>query len=249
MLGKENRIQKRVDGLEHELDNIRDTTLSIAEKALDDTDTIKKSQLERDSLRELLREYEIWYNSALPLIEEHLAERADEFNTGYRKFTSLIDMYNMNGKDISVFEKRVLEYTDFQLNLLISIPDKIKSEKIRLRRTISNTITSEEIQRSRELFNNGNIRAAGVLGGVALERHLLTLCENCNKNLDFGYMDGISSLAHTLNDGGEITDDDQRLLDYLAGIRNNCSHANDKEPKESEVERLLSESERFIREN
>lgn len=70
-----------------------------------------------------------------------------------------------------------------------------------------------------------HIRAAGVITGVALERHLITLCESSSEELDFGYMDVITSLAYTLNEAGEITDDDKRSLDYLAGIRDNCSYA------------------------
>jgi hypothetical protein len=60
-------------------------------------------------------------------------------------------------------------------------------------------------------------------------------------------MDGITSLAQELSNANEINDDEQRKLEYLAGIRNNCSHATDEEPEKREVERLLNQSDEFIR--
>jgi hypothetical protein len=155
----------------------------------------------------------------------------------------------MDSFSISLFEERVFEYTDSQMNLLASIPAKIRSERLTIRRQISNKITSDEIHRAKSLFNDGETRIAGVLAGVALERHLLTLCESSNQELEFGYMDGIASLAQTLSNAGEISNDDQRLLEYLGGIRNNCSHANEGEPEPEEVDRLLTEAEQFIRDN
>lgn len=122
----------------------------------------------------------------------------------------------------------------------------MESEQLRVTKRISERITGDEVQYARTLYEDNQPRAAGVIAGVALERHLLTLCETSSEELDFGFMDGISSLAQTLNEADVISDDDKRLLDHLGGIRNKCAHANGDEPTTGEVGRLISEASDFI---
>lgn len=200
----------------------------------------------------LLTDYETWYNSSLPLISDYMPDREDDFRERYwivreaieadRKFVS-----ENNIELPQELRHYAIQGLHFQHDIIASIPGRVESEILKAKEQISRKIVTDELQKSKELFDEEHVRAAGVVAGVALERHLLSLCEDSNQVVDFGYMDGISSLAQTLSEAGEIDDDDQRLLDHLSGIRNKCSHASEQEPEKREVERLLNESDEFIR--
>lgn len=200
----------------------------------------------------LLGEYEIWYNSAYPLVNEYLPERTDRFVEKYDDVRRCLEL------DLEYFDEKNVD-TELDLNntisralflqkqLVSSIPQRAEIEQYRKARSISSEITSEEVQRAKELYDDEDIRAAGVICGVAIERHLITLCESSNEDLEFEYLDGIYSLAQTLHTAGEISDDLLRLLEYIAGIRNKCSHASEEEPEVREVERMLQEADEIIR--
>lgn len=134
-----------------------------------------------------------------------------------------------------------------QKNLLLSIPPKLETERLKVRKGISDGIITEELYQAKDLWDDGNIRAAGVVAGVALERHLLTLCEVTERDVDYEYSDGIRSLAETLYQAGEITNTKKNQLGYLADVRNDCAHVNEEEPDKREVERLIKQAEDIVR--
>ena len=205
----------------------------------------------RTVLIQALSEYEQWYNSAYPLILDYLPDRKTEFENRYDRVRRglEVDLGFVEEHDInsaSGLRTTVMMSVQFQIDLVSSIPSRVEARELKVTKQVSNNIVSNEIQKAKELLEDEHTRAAGVITGVALERHLLSLCETSNQELDFGYMDGITSLAQTLSDAGEITDDDQRNLEYLSGIRNNCSHASGEEPKQSAVERMANQADDFI---
>jgi hypothetical protein len=245
----EEEVQEKVDGLTKENDIV-----DYIDGILEDL-SIEGREISHENPKErwkALDRYEKWYNSAYPLIDEYLPDRKEDFEERYEEVRKLLefDLKYMNEKEINKknnIHGFILNGMHFQYSLISSIPDRVKTEQLRARKSVSSNIVTSEVQKAKELFDDGNIRASGVIAGVALERHLLTLCESSEKELDFGYMDGITSLAQELSNANEISDDEQRNLEYLAGIRNNCSHATDEEPEKREVERLLNQSDEFIR--
>lgn len=199
-----------------------------------------------------LSSYENWYNKALPLISDYLPDRKEDFKHRYRDVRSCLELDLGYIKDEEItgettLKMRIQKGVMFQADLLKSIRGRIETQRLKATEKVSKDIVSDEVQKARGLFDDDHIRAAGVIAGVAIERHLITLCESSPQEIKFGYMDGITTLAQTLSDAGEITDDEQRLLEYLAGIRNKCSHASDEEPEKTEVERMLDETNDFIR--
>lgn len=193
--------------------------------------------------------YERWYNSSQPLISDYLPDRKSEFRDEYRKCRNHLQLTLEYIEDYSSSKSLKFETVQslkFQRNLLLSIPDRVNSKQLKARRRVSDDIVSDELQRAKSLFEDNHIRAAGVIAGVSLERYLQTLCETSDQNLDFGFKEGISSLGQVLQESNEIDDDDKRLLDYLAGIRNKCSHADEEDPEKTEVERMLKEVDQFI---
>lgn len=209
----------------------------------------------KETLRKLVNvatKYERWYNSAQPLIKEYLPDRQEEFSQRYETVrmgleTDIEFIREKEIKSVATLTDKVVRGILFQSDLISSIPNRVEVEELKAKKDISSNIVSNEMQKAKQLFDDGNIRAAGVIAGVALERHLLTLCETSEQELNFSYMDGITSLAQTLSEANEIGEDDQRLLEYLSGIRNKCSHASQEEPEKREVERMLNQTDEFIR--
>jgi hypothetical protein len=212
----------------------------------------KWENVNRESKQEALLILEKWYSGAFPLVSEYRPDRKEEF---VQRFEILMDSIEVNSQFILENEpysdenirKIANDSVNFLVRVLKSVPNRIRSEQLRAKENVSSQVVSEELEKAKELFDEGHIRAAGVIGGVALERHLTTLCETSEQDLEFGYMDGITSLATTLSDADEIEDDDQRLLEYIGGIRNKCGHASDEEPEKREVERMLNQTDEFIR--
>ena len=205
-----------------------------------------------DQVFDTLRDYEQWYNSAYPLVQEYLPNREKDFKNAYKKTRKCLelDLEYIESNEINgagTLRSYIVNGVELQIALLQSIPERVKTERLKAKKSVSSNIVANEIQKAKELFDDDSIRASGVIAGVALERHLLTMCESSGRELDFDYMDGITSLAQKLSDKNEITNDEQRKLEYLAGIRNNCSHASEKEPNKREVERLLNQTSEFIR--
>lgn len=248
-------LEERVSRLVDEISDIRSNAVEyVKEIELDKsggTDSWGYGPL-GDELPIILSEYEIWYNTAYPLVSEYLPNRIDEFEGRYihaRKGMEL-DLEYIDARDISsrsVLGDNVSRAIAFQKHLVSSIPARAEIEKYKVSRSISSEITSEEVKRAKELFDDEDVRAAGVICGVAIERHLITLCEASEEEIEFDYLDGISSLSHTLNAAEIISDDRLRLLQYISGIRNKCSHASDEEPEKREVERMLQEADDIIR--
>lgn len=198
--------------------------------------------------REALQKYEVWYNISETLVSEYIPNRLDDFKQHYKDFKERLLLQKKARGDT----RKVLnaQYGDFdsQRGILQSIPSKVRIEELRVRKQISQEISQGELDKARNLFDEGETRASGVIAGVALERYLLMYCEN--REVEYKYNDGIAALSQKLyeDDGVEEVDSStDKHLQHLASIRAKCAHANEENPKEEEVRRLIEDSEDFIR--
>ncbi|WP_394739453.1 hypothetical protein [Natronococcus roseus] len=196
--------------------------------------------------RELRREYEQWYNKSIPLITEYLSSRYSDFTSQQDLINRTINLLRDPDDGIEAAFRYFIDRFDVQRNILNAVPARVEAEKLSVRRRLSKRIGRDEIQRSRELLDNGFIRASGVVAAVALERHLLTMCENSNEVTEFNTNHGISRLSQTLYEADEIDKTTWHDLKAPASIRETCAHP--EEPNEAAVRRLIEESEEFIRE-
>ncbi|WEL26500.1 Uncharacterized protein SVXHx_2214 [Haloferax volcanii] len=73
------------------------------------------------------------------------------------------------------------------------------------------------------------------------------LCQNSDSDIDYNYNDGISALAQKLFEADEIDSSPHSHLVHLASIRADCAHANEVEPDEGDVRRLLEDTSDYIR--
>jgi hypothetical protein len=196
----------------------------------------------QDELRE---EYESWFAQAEELVSTHLPQRTEEFErrrTDVKKYIKL----EKNAKfDPERYVNGALDYFSEQRNILNAIPGKVEAEKLSLRQQISDTFSKDEIQQARELLDEELMRAAGVLAGVALERHLQMECDEAD--LGYDHNDGIASLAQTLYEADEINSTTLSSLETLGQIRNDCAHANQQEPNEHKVRKLIDDTNDYIR--
>jgi hypothetical protein len=136
---------------------------------------------------------------------------------------------------------------DSQRSILQSIPSKIRVEELKVRRRVSEEVSQSELDTAKDLFDEGEIRASGVVAGVALERYLLMKCENASAEINYNYTDGIAALAQKLYEADEIDSTPEKHLQHLADIRADCAHANEEDPDPDDVGRLLEDVEDYIR--
>jgi hypothetical protein len=104
-----------------------------------------------------------------------------------------------------------------------------------LRKIITADFIKTEIEQAEKLFTSGFHRPAGTIAGVALEKHLKTLCDM--NGIHYSQEAAIQSVAQSLRTAGKISVTDLKLVTYLASIRNKCSHAQD--VSADEIESLI----------
>ncbi|GAB3328357.1 hypothetical protein [Haloplanus salinarum] len=197
--------------------------------------------------REALQKYEVWYNTALPLVTDYIPSRRDDFEHHYQEFKNRLRLDKKARRDTRKVLNAQNSDFDSQRSLLRSIPSKIRVEELRVRKQISRDVSQTEHDKARDLYEEGEIRASGVIAGVALERYLLMRCENAGVDIDYNYDDGIDALAQKLYEGNEINKSPYQHLKHLSSIRADCAHANEEDPAEKDVKRLLEDTEDYIR--
>ena len=202
----------------------------------------------RETQRELKREYESWYTRSENLVAEYLPGRLGEFEEARSEIKEYFDLDEPNaGRDWENAFKGFVDLFDEQRHILNGVPGRIESATLEAWQQISKRVEKEEIQQAWELFDDDFVRASGVVAAVALERHLLTLCENSEEVEDYEPNHGVNRLAQTLYDADVIDKTTWNDLKSLASIRETCAHA--EEPKKPAVRRLISDSEDFLRRN
>lgn len=134
----------------------------------------------------------------------------------------------------------------------------------RIENEIRSQLTGDELDHASQLLSISGqheeaiLRAAGVIAGVVLERHLCTIIDRENDTLSaterFQHnkkTDGIVSFKNWLVGKQIVPVSESAHIDNLAFIRNCCDHApggNLRAPRREEVERLIAETRRYLNE-
>ncbi len=207
---------------------------------------------QREARRKILREYEGWYSAAYQLIKDDLPERTSDFSLyyEYQKNKSskegIIDYLQFKGdpgtNSKSDILERLLNAFERQRNILLSVQDVVEIKELNLRKLISADVVKTEIDQAEALFVGGFSRAAGVIAGVALERHLKTLCDI--DGITYGPRDTIQPVAQLLRSAGKFDIVEMNRITYLASIRNKCSHATG--ASDDEIKSLIDEVKKII---
>jgi hypothetical protein len=184
--------------------------------------------------RKLAANYEDWYNSANELVHAYLPNRARDFENEYKDPNGGLyyDIrFNQDFKrpdDKFKAAVSIRSQLDCQRNILNSIPNAIKVRSMDLLVVISHDLVNSEIDLAYHILKKDKtheycLRVAGILAGIALERHLKTRCESETGSLPDNPT--LSPLIDTLYKANKITLNQKKYLEAIATTRNDCAHA------------------------
>ncbi|MCK4736267.1 MAG: HEPN domain-containing protein [Methanophagales archaeon] len=206
-----------------------------------DTEALWLEESFREEQRKCVQLYQIWYLTAECLIKKYLPDRKREFTREYGEILGLLQLRKNWAKvDVHYIIKEFTDRFDMQRNLLLSLPKVFEIQNLELRKTISADLVESELDEAELLLDQGFIRAAGAVAGVALERYLKTLCEISTPPVEYNNKkDGISQLALNLCSAGQLSETKRKKMSYLGDIRNKCDHPKEEEPRKEEVKELI----------
>lgn len=198
-------------------------------------DEIKKIQ------RSAIRKYQTWFTSSTILIKEYLPHREEEFVKVYEKILAYLRFKIETWKPVNkVYVDGFIDVFDIQRSIFLAIPSVIDLKEFELRRLISGDLVDDELEEAQLLFKNKHYRAAGAIAGVALERHLKTLCDTSTPPVPYKKKDTIDPLATALYKAEKMDITMLKKIQHLASIRNRCDHP--EEVEEKEIEELIREA-------
>jgi len=202
---------------------------------------------------DLGRKGQQWYRGCRELLVQNKLSSLAEFEECYRS-SSDDDYYNLEPV-LSAKSRRNIGMTLAQFgegfrkarSLVCASEDELLSRELAIITRLSFAVAENEFDSAESLVkeNRSNevmIRAGGVIGRVALERHLWTVADSraltVVKNPPTKKVADVSDLLATLVKETVLTQIQRSQLDGLFAIANNCAH-----PKEAvrieDVERLI----------
>ena len=198
-------------------------------------------------------EYQPWYSEAKALIRQLLPDRLSDFTRYYEKPKSRKAITNENytiedyleglfvgpSFDPVVRPNAAIPRFRQQLSIVKSIEQRFRSSLLDIRQLAQADLFDSELDAAKELASNKFNRAAGVVAGVVLERHLKEVCSNHSITIQ-KKLPKISDLNDALKGAGVIDPPQWRSIQYLGDLRNLCAHAKRAEPTPDQVEDLLA---------
>lgn len=126
----------------------------------------------------------------------------------------------------------VAAYDDFKSGFLITFKQIVQAE-----------IFDSEFEQAKSLLESGYKNAAAVIAGVVLETAIKELCLNNGIDIE---RKKLTQLNDDLAKAGVYNKLQQKQITALADIRNNAAHGNYDEFTKEDVERMISDIERFL---
>lgn len=207
------------------------------------------------------KEYQLWYSESLVLIKQLLPDRHNDFVRLYEKPKSrkaieygnyVMEDYLQNLTVRSGFgEKKVgpeaaINQFEQQLNILKSIERRFESTLFDIRQLVQADLFDCELDAAKELNKNKFTRGAGAIAGVVLEKHLGQVLTNHNLKSTKKYS-SISDFNDILKTAQIYDTPTWRKIQHLGDIRNLCDHNKTREPKQEEVDELITGVEAIIK--
>jgi len=199
-----------------------------------------------------------WYRGSRELLAQNNISSLAEFEECYRSTSNdRRDAYYNLEHVLSAKDRRQIGMTLPQFSdgfrkcraLLSAAEDELFSRELPIVSQLSFVVASNELDTAEKLVTEHRsddvmVRAAGVIGRVALERHLWTLAESRTltipKNPPTKKAAEVSDLLNALMKQSVITQVQRSQLDSLFTVANHCAHP--KEPvRVEDVERLIRE--------
>jgi len=213
-----------------------------------------------EKLPSFREEYQSWYSEALALIKFLLPDRYNDFIRLYEKPKNRKKVSYVNytiedclqGLVITKLGKTVvgsdaaIPLFQQQLNIVKSAKGRFESSLFDIQQMARADLFDSEMDKANELLKNGFLRAAGVVAGVVLEKHLSQVCLNHNIKIK-KKNPHISDLNDELKRKNVVDVPNWRFIQRLGDLRNLCMHNKEREPTRDEVEELLKGVEKVIK--
>ena len=198
-------------------------------------------------------EYQAWYSGAKALVRQLLPDRLSDFTRYYEKPKSRKEITHENytiedylqGLRVTLRSSKVvgpdaaIPCFHQQLSILKAIRERFRSSLFDIRQLAQADLFDSELDAASELAVSKFTRAAGVLAGVVLERHLKEVCGNHGLTLR-RKAPQISHLNDALKGGSVIDIPQWRSIQHLGDLRNLCAHDKESEPTLDQVKDLLT---------
>ena len=184
----------------------------------------------------LEQKYEAWYSLSFRLISHVLPERKDDFRSLYKSSGSYdIHTYLTVGQTRRAGQ--VASRLQNQVALLGAAQAALDSVLVDLRGTLQANLFDSELDMASSLLKDGLLRPAGVLAGVVLEGHLMSVCDNHGVSVEKNAT--IAKLNEALKKVGGLELPDWRRIQLLGDLRNKCSHQKENDPTSEDVAELI----------
>ena len=198
-------------------------------------------------------EYQPWYSEAKALVRQLLPDRLSDFTRYYEKPKTRKDItfenytiedylqgvtIRLRGNTIVGPNAAIPRFYQ-QLNLVKGMREHFQSSLFDIRQLAQADLFDSEIDAARELTKNKFFRAAGVVAGVVLERHLKEVC-GAHAVTIRKRAPQITDLNDALKGANVIDIPQWRSIQHLGDIRNLCAHDGESEPTADQVGDLLA---------
>lgn len=204
-------------------------------------------------LPSFMDDYQPWYSEAIAHIRQLLPDRLSDFTRYYEKPQTRKEITYSNYTIEDYLENITVTYGSRtvvspsaaiprfrqQLSLVKSIGERFRSSLFEIRQLAQADLFDSELDAAGELAKRGFNRAAGVIAGVVLERHLKEVCGNRSIRIR-KKAPTISDLNDSLKAVGAIYVPQWRFVQHLGDLRNLCAHHKNSEPTPDQVEDLLA---------
>ena len=202
-------------------------------------------------------QYQPWYSEAKAVVRQLLPDRVPDFARFYQKPNSrknitfenyTIEDY-LQGLNLTrregigtitvVGPDAAIPRFRQQLSILQSIRDRFRSSLFDIRQLAQADLFDSELDAAEELAKNKFYRAAGVVAGVVIERHLKEVCGAHGVSIR-KKSPQISDLNDALKSSNVIDLPQWRSIQHLGDLRNLCAHNKESEPTASQIGDLLA---------
>ena len=214
-----------------------------------------------ENLPDFNKEYQTWYSEALALVKQTLPDRIQDFasyheyprprkditfqNYMIKDYLQGLQRVDYKGKVILSRDAAIPEFIQ-QLSIIKAAKTTLSSTLVNISILVQADLYDSELEEAKALADAGFLRAAGVICGVIIEKHLKQVCTN--HNISMGRKKAtISNLSQVLKDNEAISIPVWRSIQQLADIRNLCSHAKGDDPTKQDLQDLLSGTSKVLK--
>jgi hypothetical protein len=200
--------------------------------------------------------YQKWYSESYALIKQLLPDRLLEFEclyngNGKRKKVDLTSYHILDWlKGITLIgdDCGPIVYRIFctQLDILKSAQSRFESSLFDIKTLVQADLLDDEIESAKELLKCGFLRASGAICGVVLEKHLAQVCQNHGIAVSKKHPT-ISDLNELLKSSSVVDIPKWRQISRLGDLRNLCDHNKHREPATTEIDELISETDKLTK--